>query len=702
MKAPENIERGAKGRVAEATEQRRRVLDAVRRGRPLEAEDQLERKLRRIQRVARIAPEQAASIASYDDGALALMDGEARRLAERIQGKTVDFVGAAFLDLARAAANTVGRVVFRDRRPQGSGFMVSDRLFLTNNHVIDSKESAGQFLVEFNYELDSSGQPKSITRFELDAGAFFVTSHEDKLDFTLVAIGIRQSGPAALRDFGHCPLIGGEDRHMLGEYVNLVQHPEGDFKQIVLRENRLVTRLETVLHYMADTMPGSSGSPVFNDQWEVVALHHWGEPYTQEQAPDGAPLGKEMNEGIRVSAILRELDAAKGGLDADRRALLEGALAGRAGEAVPPAPLRPEAPAPAPEVVPRSIEVERGSATLVIPLEVTVRIGGRGVAIGVAAPQAPREPAETAAEKIQIDRKYSNRSGYNPDFLQGHSIALPKLTQAQKAKAARRKQVAQGADPFELKYEHFSVVVNAERRMAYFTAVNIDGATWRDIDRKTGEPRESAEATEEWFDDPRLDEEGQTAQDLYDKQLPKRVFDRGHLVRRQDPGWGSPARAKRANADTFHFTNCVPQESLFNQRAQYWQGIENYVLNNAAEADEKVSVFTGPVFVKDDPDYRYVKVPMSFWKILARVEGGKLRATALLADQTDRIKRFPERAREGFDDLGDVAQYQTSVKEIEKLTGLNFGPLGAADTWQQGPEAIGGRRRLGRIEDVRI
>ena len=141
---------------------------------------------------------------------------------------------------------------------------------------------------------------------------------------------------------------------------------------------------------------------------------------------------------------------------------------------------------------------------------------------------------------------------------------------------------------------------------------------------------------------------------------------------------------------------------MFNQRAQFWQGIENYVLDNAAEGNEKVSVFTGPVFANDDPDYRYIKVPMAFWKILARVDGGNLRATALLADQTDRLKRLPERLGESFDDLGDIAQYQTSVKEIEKLTGLDFGPLRAADTWQQGPEASGGKRRLRRIEDVRI
>jgi len=491
---------------------------------------------------------------------------------------------------------------------------------------------------------------------------------------------------------------------MLGEYVNLVQHPEGEFKQIVLRENRLVSRLETVLHYMADTMPGSSGSPVFNDQWEVVALHHWGEPYTEEQLPDGSPAGKEVNEGIRVSAIMEALEVERGKAPTQRRMFLDTVLVGRKGAPVWRPREIPERGTPEEPFGVRDARTLRpaagdADACLVIPLEVTVRVRGGGVAAGIAAPSAPKE---TAAEKIQVDRKYSNRGGYTPDFLPGHQLALPKLGAAQKIKAARKKQVAQGEDPFELKYEHFSVVVNAERRMAYFTAVNIDGETWRDIDRTTGEPRESAEATEVWFDDPRIPDDAQTAQDLYDDQLPRRVFDRGHMVRRQDPGWGSSARAKRANADTFHFTNCVPQESIFNQRARFWQGIENYVLDNAAEGDEKVSVFTGPVFGKDDPEYRYIKVPMAFWKILARVEGGKLRATALLADQTGRITRLPERVSEGFDDLGEIAQYQTSVTEIEKLSGLDFGPLKAADSWKAGPEAIGGMRRLRRMEDIRV
>ena len=56
--------------------------------------------------------------------------------------------------------------------------------------------------------------------------------------------------------------------------------------------------LDSFLHYEADTEPGSSGSPVFDDGWEVVALHH-----ASVRAPDHAELGGFVNEGIRVSGL---------------------------------------------------------------------------------------------------------------------------------------------------------------------------------------------------------------------------------------------------------------------------------------------------------------------------------------------------------------------------------------------------------------
>jgi endonuclease G len=286
IRVPKSIAEKARSRVKAAAKQRSRVLQAVYSGRPLDGEPEQDRKLQRLQKVAGVDTEQAEELARYEKRALSGLAGDKRLGAERIQGKAVDFVGVAFLEVARAAASTVGRVILENLQPVGSGFMISDSLFLTNNHVIPSTAEAKQYLVEFNYEMDINRQPKAVTRFTLNPDEFFITNPEDQLDFTIVAIGKCVDGKGNLSDFGYCPLIGTSDKHVLSEFVNIIQHPEGDYKQIVIRENRLVTRLETVLHYLADTMPGSSGSPVFNDQWEAIALHHWGEP-TRLTTPDG-------------------------------------------------------------------------------------------------------------------------------------------------------------------------------------------------------------------------------------------------------------------------------------------------------------------------------------------------------------------------------------------------------------------------------
>lgn len=715
VKVPERIAAAARSRMKAATEQRERVMEAIRSGRPLDAEPDAARKVNRFQAVTGVSRETARHLASGASPASLGLVGARRAGAERIQGETVDFVGVSFIDRARLAANAVGRIVFPDLRPQGSGFLISDRLLLTNNHVIPSHREARDFLVEFDYELDSDDQPRSLTRFVLEPDELFLTNDEDDLDFTIVAIGRRESGESELSGFGCCPLIATDDKHVLGEFINIVQHPEGDYKQVVLRENRVVTRLATVLHYMADTSPGSSGSPVFNDQWEVVALHHWGEPFREIQTPDGRRIKKDVNEGIRISAIVKALPGLTESLGRAQRELVETALRSarrqpsRASDEVHevhrPASGEYELPPAARDRHGETGKVvieSRSGSTWQIPLEIT--IGLRGATPMKTELAQPFVASGSSAEAVTIDRNYSNRRGYRPDFLKGYRIDLPGLGPAQKANAARKLKVTGSEDPYELKYQHFSVVMNVRRRMAFFTACNIDGTTWIDIDRDTGEPREAAEAREKWFDDPRIAPEEQCEQSLYDDQRPRRVFDRGHLVRRQDPAWGTASRAIRANADTFHFTNCTPQESVFNQTAEYWQGIERWILEDSAVADrERVSVFTGPVFSEDDPPYRYVHVPMAFWKIVAYVRDGELRATALLASQKERIKRLPEAVAEDLGDVTAVEEWQTSVREIERLTGLDFGILREHDTLQGGGgEARKTRRRLKSFDDIRL
>lgn len=704
---PESIANAARSRVRKSQIEREQVMKAIQSGSPLDAEPNMNRTVSRIQAVTGVDFEQAKRLAHNEDPTKIGLTGDARLGAERLQGKTNDFVGISFLELARAAASTVGRIVLQDLQPVGSGFAISDQLFLTNNHVIPSISEARRCLIEFNYELDTNMRPRGVVRFELAPEAFFLTNAENQLDFTIVAIGRRISGMGELADFGYCPLLATNDKHILGEFVNIIQHPEGDYKQVVLRENRLVTRLDTVLHYMADTQPGSSGSPVFNDQWEVIALHHWGEPFLETTLSDRQPLQKEVNEGIRISAIARSLEAQKNNLNRTEQALIDAVLN-------PPY----RHPSNIQEKIQLSSSTQPETAmnnnyssstnpsstavTWTIPLEITVRLGQ------ITSPNndhlvesSPSEDTSTASEAIRIDTNYTNRNGYNPNFLPGFRVDLPELTSRQEKQAAKVKNADAEDNPFELKYQHFSIIMNAERRMAFVTAVNIDGATRVEINRKTGEPSEGGEASEVWFLDPRIDEDEQSNQSLYSKQTPKRVFDRGHLVRRQDPTWGTAQRAKRANADTFHFTNCTPQESKFNQSGEIWQGIENYVLDNARAEREKVTVFTGPVFTDDDPEYRFVQIPRKFWKILVRVENEQLLATALIADQSDLIQRLPERFSESFNDLSNVTEYQTSIREIENLTDLDFGSLRDYDTFRTGSgESIISQRRINRFEDI--
>ncbi len=120
----------------------------------------------------------------------------------------------------------------------------------------------------------------------------------------------------------------------MNDPVNVVGHPMGRLKEIAVRDNALVQRLDDFLHYRTDTEPGNSGSPVFNDQWEVVALHHQGVPNTDRQGrilrKDGQPWRRGIdsddtvdyvsNEGARISSILKHLAALQ--WDPERRALL--------------------------------------------------------------------------------------------------------------------------------------------------------------------------------------------------------------------------------------------------------------------------------------------------------------------------------------------------------------------------------------------
>ena len=252
------------------------------------------------------------------------------------------------------------------------------------------------------------------------------------------------------------------------------------------------------------------------------------------------------------------------------------------------------------------------------------------------------------------------RAGFDESFI-GADVPLPELP-------ARTKRLdpggGGGGDPI-LRYEHFSIAMSPARKLAYFVAVNIDGARTIDLG-----PR----GDDKWFFDERIPEDAQMGDWLYDDN----DFDRGHLVRRLDPVWGdSREEAVRAEADTFHFTNCAPQHWRFNRLRKFWQGIEVYILENTEVHDLRISLFTGPVLADDDPPMEGTLVPRDYWKVVAmRKRDGTLAAAAYVLSQGELLRAKAEEFV-----FGEYKAFQVRVSELEERTGLNFGELRDHDSF---------------------
>ncbi|HKO97554.1 MAG TPA: trypsin-like peptidase domain-containing protein [Pyrinomonadaceae bacterium] len=178
----------------------------------------------------------------------------------------------------------------------GTGFLIGKDRLMTNNHVISSAEIANQSYAEFNYQQDTSGKYLLSHRFRLSS-ALFHTSPRNELDYSIIGL---EPTPGSLAPESWVSLeLNPNADPIPTEHVSIVQHPNGGLKQIVLTANRVINSKAQYLFYTTDTMPGSSGSPVFNDLWQVVAIHHADGGVKQD------PKGDQFyaNEGILMSAI---------------------------------------------------------------------------------------------------------------------------------------------------------------------------------------------------------------------------------------------------------------------------------------------------------------------------------------------------------------------------------------------------------------
>ncbi|WP_353642096.1 DNA/RNA non-specific endonuclease [Mesorhizobium sp. WSM2239] len=679
--------------------------------------DEVDSKERIVKHANRLRQQLRAPLESIASEAKAALPARVRELAERkpvtkanidalfverVIGPTKDFLSAEFFDLGSLAMRSVARIrtELGGGVSYGTGFMVTPSLLLTNEHVLESAEWAAASVAEFDYQRDRLGKGKPVQSFHLDPDRFFL--NDKALDFALVAVRPAPGvGNARLADFGFCPLVGVEGKILVTDPVNIVQHPQGRMKEVVIRENELsalpLGDLDGFAHYLGDTEPGSSGSPVFNDRWEVVALHHSSVPardgagnYLTRDGTvwdeDSMPVEEIAwvgNEGIRISRIINRLKQVTN-LPAAKAALLKQLL--EKSDTTEMGPLHEEGAKPDRSSADVCAVDLSGTATITVPVTITVEVGG--------ARAVRAELGQTAAaERVRPAPDYEGRPGFDVGFL-GVAVPMPDLVDRRHGEPA---MLADGSG--ELKYHHFSVLMNADRRLAYVSAVNYDASA----------PFVEERGNDDWFIDPRIDA-GAQADNRFYKNNP---LDRGHLARRYDAGWGMTAEeAKLANDDTFHWTNCAPQHEVFNQSKlsqpkdlRLWGELENHITDQAKQDMQRLSIFNGPVFGKDDRTHRGLLIPSAFWKVVAyRSREDGLRAVGFVLHQTDLISNL---AAERFD-VGRFDLRQVRISRIEELTGLDFkglrnvDPMAATGVREVFEGAVAAERKLTSAADIRF
>lgn len=231
----------------------------------------------------------AAALEEREDKALARAIATQEKLIEENNLRPVSFLEAG---VARSRA-----VAFIEIPNVGvaSGFMIGPDRLLTNNHVFGSEDEAEGATIRFNYQADLGGQLLETDDYTADPGSYFHTNPD--LDYSLVQV----SGDPG-ETWGYIDLENGLEVKAK-EDVAIIQHPAGEPKQIAIADNEVEYVDETVAQYLTDTMPGSSGSPVFNNDWKCIALHHSG-GWLPQPSDNSTHF---RNEGILISAILADL-----------------------------------------------------------------------------------------------------------------------------------------------------------------------------------------------------------------------------------------------------------------------------------------------------------------------------------------------------------------------------------------------------------
>lgn len=228
---------------------------------------------------------------------------------QRVLGNT-RYVSHSWLLQGLAAATSVARIWFRGLG-HGSGFLLAGerlrsqwqgkQLLVTNSHVISTKPADWRTPrpsdVEVTFDaLHGGGQ--AAPRFRVVENLW--ESPPTDLDVT---VALLDGDPKPTTGYELCPAVPTSTESRI--YV--IGHPKGGDLAFSIQDNRFIASNDTFLQYRSPTDPGSSGSPVFDDQWRLIGIHHAGGAKLRRL--DGSSESHAANEGILLARVRAALNA---------------------------------------------------------------------------------------------------------------------------------------------------------------------------------------------------------------------------------------------------------------------------------------------------------------------------------------------------------------------------------------------------------
>lgn len=183
-----------------------------------------------------------------------------------------------FLQRGIEQAASVCRIERSNGEALGTGFLVKPDILLTNYHVltengrIDLNTNLSDIVLHFGYfSSEVTGETVGKT-FQLSTNPIEKFSPTNKLDYVLLRVetAILQSSQVRSVDFNYAQLP------TIKSGISILQHPQGKTMQLALSRNgvTVIDERNGLIQYVSKTFGGSSGSPCFNEDWQVIALHH--------------------------------------------------------------------------------------------------------------------------------------------------------------------------------------------------------------------------------------------------------------------------------------------------------------------------------------------------------------------------------------------------------------------------------------------